>query len=194
MQEKPRPEEARSPSRFSAAGIVVLLLFSGYIAILFLVDSLVSRPGDGGRTKSTANQLAHSIATYYTEYRRYPIPERATGPHPWDTYLLSNGLLMGELLGDPSPVNPRGIVFFSANKARINGRKEPFSGVHFGSSGSPSLYDRWGNFYRVIMDTDRDGSVELPNEPTRWIRRGAIVWSLGPDGVDGTNDDIGTWP
>ena len=41
-------------------------------------------------------------------------------------------------------------------------------------------HDPWGNPYKYVSPGTR-------------TREGFDVWSLGPDGIDGTEDDIGNW-
>ena len=43
-----------------------------------------------------------------------------------------------------------------------------------------SPLDPWGNPYQYVS-------------PSQHTRGGFDIWSLGPDGQDGTDDDIGTW-
>ncbi|MHC5039604.1 MAG: type II secretion system major pseudopilin GspG [Planctomycetota bacterium] len=40
--------------------------------------------------------------------------------------------------------------------------------------------DPWGNEYKYLF-------------PSKHLPKGFDVWSMGPDGQDGTDDDIGTW-
>jgi|GEM_PF-3823905 len=54
------------------------------------------------------------------------------------------------------------------------------------------LRDPWMRFYRVAVDFDGDGHVDLPDIhlPLR-----TAVWSVGPDGTNeyGEGDDIASW-
>lgn len=43
--------------------------------------------------------------------------------------------------------------------------------------------DPWGNDYQYEYPSDRMGDKDFP-----------AIWSLGPDGEDDTEDDIGNWP
>jgi len=60
------------------------------------------------------------------------------------------------------------------------------------------MKDSWGGIFQVILDNGRgrdskgyDGQITVPDGTT--IQRSVAVWSKGPDGVDGTADDIRNW-
>ena len=57
-----------------------------------------------------------------------------------------------------------------------------------------SVVDGWGNFFRVRLDMDGDGSIENPCldealEGRAKLKARVIVWSPGKDGNDETWED-----
>lgn len=146
-------------------------------------------------TRNMALQTKTAISTYYTEYRRYPLPRGASsgGESP----IRTDEELMDILLGaEDNKYNPRGITFYSGKNAK--GRK---GGLVMNSNGGGKLVDPWGELFYVIIDTDNNNRVKAPfnkkgeDEGSNEIPDSVIVWSTGPDGPesDGVEDNITTW-
>lgn len=55
-----------------------------------------------------------------------------------------------------------------------------------------SAPDPWSNQYRIVLDTDGDGHVNIGSVRVKAI---AAAWSCGPNGIDekGAGDDIVSW-
>lgn len=69
-----------------------------------------------------------------------------------------------------------------------------FYGLHEDKHGGIAFLDRWGNPFRVIMDTNGDGVISDPSAPDRKVKEKVIVWSGGPDGDPNTwSDNAATW-
>ncbi len=61
-----------------------------------------------------------------------------------------------------------------------------------GLSPDGDFLDPWGRQYRIAFDLTGDEFLDLGG--TRGRRPGTLaVWSVGPDGVDGTADDLTSW-
>jgi hypothetical protein len=88
--------------------------------------------------------------------------------------------------------NPRRIVFLEVN--RVADPARPRSGF-LDKDGDPALrgclFDPWGREYLIALDYDGSGSVKGPNGEN--VKAGVIIWSAGPDGESGTEDDIRSW-
>lgn len=189
--------------KFSHGGFTLMELLVVITIILILAG--MAFPGakgvlDRARKTSAENaalQLKQSIAAYYTEYRRYPLPPGEKGGE--DKQVRSDSNLMDILLGaDDNKGNPRGISFFAGKKAK---GKPPRGGIVMTSGGGGELFDPWGEYFYVKMDTDYNNRVDEPFSKSgdassgNEIPESVIVWSTGPDGgkEDKDTDNITTW-
>jgi hypothetical protein len=88
--------------------------------------------------------------------------------------------------------NPRRIVFLELN--RVADPARPRSGL-LDKDGNPALrgclFDPWGREYLITLDYDGSGTVKGPGGEN--VKAGVIIWSAGPDGESGTEDDIRSW-
>jgi hypothetical protein len=148
------------------------------------------RSAEKTRAASTAYSIKNSIGSYYTEYRKFPVPETET----MEGGYLTDETIMNVLVSGPTDLNPRKIVFYSGRVAKPVGGDAAGKEFRFGISeeaGNFKLWDPWGNQYRIGLDLDGDGKVKGPSGAE--IQDSVIVWSPGPDGTDATDDDIATW-
>jgi type II secretory pathway pseudopilin PulG len=60
---------------------------------------------------------------------------------------------------------------------------------------SQGIRDPWDNYYMIVFDENGDGNltVRRGNQPVETLRRGVVVWSMGPDGMPGTKNDVTGW-
>ncbi len=188
-------------SRRSGFTLIELLVVIGIIAILaslaFPVTQAVLQRAYKLKAQAMVKDLQVAINNYITEYNRLPQQGQAEAPMPTDQSSPLIGILMGEATGQNS-LNPRGIVFLNANMAKNN------RGGLIDSGGSQlSLVDQWGNPYQVLMDGNYDNKVRNPDlqNEDQTVSQGAppelrtrvAVYCLGPDGQEGTKDDIVSW-
>ncbi|MGY8643441.1 MAG: hypothetical protein ACKVJU_20390 [Verrucomicrobiales bacterium] len=144
------------------------------------------------RAENTAYNLKNAISAYNTEFRGWPIRSES------DITVDSDSELMAVLLADDSETgekgrNPRRITFFSGKKAKPMGDNKFRKGVHLETN---TLWDPWGNFYRVRMDNNWDNRVDDPDpkSESKELPGTIIVWSAGPDGdFDTWKDNVKTW-
>ncbi len=180
--------------------LVELLVVMAIVAILAAAVLPVSQVVMGKvralQARHNAIELRKAIATYSTEYRRFPV--RESGRNGADLEIDSDSNLMNVLLGSDKEAGPGGLntrrrTFFSGRKAS-DGAK-PRNGVVYESGGGGVLYDPWGNRYRLIIDTSRDERCTDPSEPGETVAQETLVWSFGPDGKDdrGEGDDVAIW-
>lgn len=188
-------------SRCSGFTLIELLVVIGIIAILaslaFPVTQAVLQRAYKLKAQAMVKDLQVAINNYITEYNRLPQQGQAEVPTPTDQSSQLISILMGEATGQNS-LNPRGIVFLNANMAKNN------RGGLIDSGGSQlSLVDQWGNPYQVLMDGNYDNKVRNPDlqNEDQTVSQGAppelrtrvAVYCLGPDGQEGTKDDIVSW-
>ena len=174
--------------------LVVITIIGILAAMVFPVANGVLRKARKSQAQHTAMQLKQAITTYFTEYSRYPV--KTSGGGAGDVQILSDRGLMDVLLGSDNEtgkggLNPRKISFFSGRKAK--GGK---GGVKLSGNGGGELFDPWGEYYRLILDTNRNDRVRDPSEGGQEsIPQSVIVWSSGIDTEDeeGNGDDVVTW-
>ncbi|MEO0415354.1 MAG: hypothetical protein AAF226_10425 [Verrucomicrobiota bacterium] len=171
-----------------------LLIVGCVIAVLLLIGILVMPIGaktaiEAAKTaaaKTDANNLRVSVLSFLAEYRSFPFevePEKQIKSEP---YLMN--ILMAT---KASEENPREIVFYSGRPARVEAGA-PVHGVHSDGADNYSLYDPWGSLFRVVFDSDDDNRIAHPFSGAS-IGARVLVWSPGPDGIDGTDDDVKSW-
>lgn len=188
-------------SRRSGFTLIELLVVIGIIAILaslaFPVTQAVLQRAYKLKAQAMVKDLQVAINNYITEYNRLPQQGQAEAPIQTDQSSPLIGILMGEATGQNS-LNPRGIVFLNANMAKNNR-----GGLVDNGGAQISLIDQWGNPYMVLMDGNYDNKVQNPDVQSQdqtvsegappQLRTRVAVFSMGPDGQEGTRDDIVSW-
>jgi hypothetical protein len=183
-------------------GLVVSWSVSSVLAFSFFGPPYSPcSPGSSHRVQAqkTVTELRTALYAYYSEYKRWPaLPSAAKDLFGDDFLDTRNHDLMDTLVGAPTAAgtthNRRQIQFLSASPAKAATTrglwKDPTSGGHH-------LLDPWGRPYFVLIDANRDNSL---NPPTRLdgLRRGpastsVVVWSYGKDGAAGGGDDVGAF-
>lgn len=194
----------RSPTAASRSGftLIELLVVIGIIAVLaslaFPVTQSVLNRAYKLKAQATVKDIQVAINSYVTEYNR--LPQQGNSETPIMTDQSSNlvSVLMGEnSSGGQNSLNPRGIVFLNVNMAKNN------RGGLVDNGGQLSLLDNWANPYYVLMDGNYDNKVTNPDLQNQdqtvstgappELRTRVAVFSLGPDGQQGTKDDIVSW-
>ncbi|MEO0415353.1 MAG: hypothetical protein AAF226_10420 [Verrucomicrobiota bacterium] len=156
--------------------------------VLFAGASGAIRGPKYGQELSTLHNVKTAIAAYFTEYRKFPVVGE-------DERVLTEPMLMNQLVGSDSGApyySPRDFAFFASSSARKDASGKWVRGIHVNEDGDAWLYDRWGNPYRVILDSDLDNQIIDPFTGES-LSLGVLCWSAGPDGKDGTKDDLRTW-
>jgi len=168
-----------------------ILLAIGLVGSLFFVGTKVTTTAvTVTSSSSTVYNLKNAISTYFVEYRKFPIAGISG-----DTKRQSDASLMNILMAagpaSSATANPRGIVFFNGNSAKPFGSKM-IDGIYIDPAGNSELFDRWGNYYQVIFDTNGDGQIADPITGLP-VLESVLVWSVGADGILGTADDAKSW-
>lgn len=187
------PQQNKTRRAFTLMELLVVITIIGILATMAFPGAKgVLDKARAASAQNQALQVKQAIASYYTEYRRYPIQNAGGG----ESQVRTDSVLMDALLGaDGNILNPRGISFFAGKKAR--GRK---GGLIMNSNGGGSLVDPWSLEFYVIIDTDYNDRVTAPfskvgDDGNNDIPDSVIVWSTGPDGpeADTIEDNITTW-
>ncbi|RYD49984.1 MAG: DUF4190 domain-containing protein [Verrucomicrobiaceae bacterium] len=179
----------RSAGALEGKGIAVSGLVIGYVGLVLMPFLIFAGfvAGHGAITNAkkvkaglSATQIESAVDKFVTEYGVMPSMTPVT-----DT--SKDASLAKTLVGHDRVQNTRGIKFLSmpASPSGKNGI-EP---------ATFRILDPWGRGYRVFLDTGSTGQVIVIRgaitEPLRG--RQVAVYSLGPDGVAGTTDDVITW-
>ena len=178
--------------------LVVITIIGILAAMVFPVANGVLRRARKAQAKNDALQVRQAIETYFTEYRKFPVKVTGGGGNVQDMRLETDETLMDVLMGSKKAVdsgmNTRRITFFSGKKATGN---PPKAGVVMdGTSGGGELFDPWGEYFQVVLDTSRNDRVADPTTPgVENIPQSVIIWSKGvnTEDEDGEGDDIATW-
>lgn len=128
------------------------------------------------------------IKSYQTEYDRLPVPKAEK-----DYFAVLRGDVIRCLMGETSDLNPRGIRFVDFPLAKPKG---PSRGLWKDSTGELWVMDQWSRPIYVMIDTNGDGRVIPPDakaEGSGELPISVAVFSAGPDGIPGNEDDVTSW-
>lgn len=172
--------------------MVVVTIIGILLTILFPASSQVVKQMRKTQASRAATELRTAITNYYAEYKRFPAVNSSGGGGNQDATVdtdSSSGLI-GILMGE----NTRGILFFSEKKAKA--REKPGLWFEGENVAGAELYDPWGNYYHVTIDSNYDNKITVPSRDgsgsDETIFKGAAVWSDGPL-EDSARDDIYTY-
>lgn len=204
MKTHPSPRKTRltgiAEQGFTLIELLIVIVIIGVLAgITIPAANGILNKGNKMAAQNDALQLKNAIASYFTEYRKYPVrnprPDSGTNPMPSDEALM-DPLLAADNEAGRNGLNPRQIPFYSGAKAKPLGNGRYRKGVQSNANGGGTLWDPWGEMYRVVMDTDYNNRIPSPTfiNDTPFISQGVIVWSAGKDTDDQeSNDNVVTW-
>ena len=166
--------------------LVVIAILGILMAMMIPAAGMILKRAKVAQAKSDAGVVVTVMLKYFAEYNRVPSiyidEEKAGSPHltakEWvDVMSPAPG-------GIPNKDNLKRIMFFEGGGGALGDEKSDFPGA---------FLDPWGQLFEYQVDLNRDGNIDHPNgEGT--IRAGAIAWSHGPDGPDGTwEDNVKSW-
>lgn len=157
----------KSQQAFTLIELLVVIAIIGILAALIM--PAMSRAIMRARITKTRTEVTNILTAWNMYYREYGLWPDGYG----DGENLLNEDVRRILSGtEPSPT--------------YNRRNLPFMEFPRGE-----YLDHWGNEYRFVLDHDYNNRVTPQGrEP---LDREVAVWSLGPDGVNNTDDDITSW-
>ena len=163
----------------TAFTLLELLIVVAIIGILLaLLSPVLSKMRTKARimaAKNDVEQLSVAWNQYLLDYYKFP--------DITITEIGSNSLciLRGDDFGAGSLYNPRKFPYMDFRNDTTN------------------FCDPWSTggvdgIYHVVLDDDYDNKVTYsgPNGDVEYPLH-VIVWSDGPDGINGTEDDVGSW-
>ena len=141
-----------------------------------------------GRTLSILKDTQVALKSYQAEYDRWPVPKAEK-----DYFAVLRGDLVRCLLGEISDLNLRGIRFVDFPIAKPKG---PSLGLWKDSTGEVWVMDQWSRPVYVMIDANEDNRLIPPDakaEGSGELPISVAVFSAGPDGIPGNEDDLTSW-
>ncbi len=150
------------------------------------------------KTQRMLHELVLAAAKYRGAYGHNPVPPALAAPGSL-RHLETAGTPMALLVGmNVEGLNPARTIFFDpAPKGRTRQRLK-----NSGSASAIRFEDVWGHPYILILSPEDDRPVANPDlkNASAAIRENApatvgvvAAYSSGPDGVEGTEDDLVSW-
>ncbi len=173
------------------------LLFLGIsigLGLVLLAVGFLAQPGMKPTKKlkalNQAFRVETAVNTFFTDYEYLPgNKERIKTAGP-DGILFLRVLLGLERVDNP--LNTRGVKYLIEWEGET-GR----NGLIYTKTGDDitGMFDPWGNPYVVLLNTDNDGKLAFRwgDRQVELKGRRVAVFSPGPDGKEGTADDVRTW-
>jgi type II secretory pathway pseudopilin PulG len=175
--------------------LVVIAIIIILVGLLFPAFRGVQDQAKRVQAKNDLTQLVTAVNAFYTEYGKYPLAtDDSTIANNADLSYTLRAISSGANAADV--VNPRKVVFMSP--PAVKDTSNPRSGI--GSDGQ--YYDPWGTPYKIAIDGNYDNQIaNLYTADTGagpgTLGVGVIAWSLGNDGIQGTDfkasDDVISW-
>ena len=159
--------------------VLVLVTFSAML-VLGLVASY-STHGCGPGPRQAVRSIQVALKQYRSDYGKWPLAvqaveqwEKPAEEGVYDKIMAALGVEGEDAWIDA--INPRRVVYLEAN---------------FNDDGL--VLDPWGNRFRVLLDSDFDSKVPVPDGTV--MTASVLVWSVGPNGMDegGAGDDLISW-
>ena len=130
--------------------------------------------------RATVKQLEAAWQHYNREYAVWPV-----------LYSGASVKWPQEMVGDPVK------ILGAINDPILdlnNPRKIPFMQFPQNAIAKNAFDDIWRRPFRFALDTDYNGDVTFKyGSSDLTVKRSVVVWSAGPDGKDGTKDDVTNW-
>jgi prepilin-type N-terminal cleavage/methylation domain-containing protein len=172
--------------------LVVISIIIVLAAMSFGAISVAMKRKNSVTTLNDVQALAQALDKYYSEYNKMPSlgsSEQMTADGESGAKLLT--ILLGKEDSNGDMQNPRQIAFLTA---RISKNKKQGGLVYSNGNQVQGMYDAWGRPLNIKFDDDYDDEISSPLNQGDIIRqKRAIVWSFGPDGKFGDNDEVKSW-
>jgi prepilin-type N-terminal cleavage/methylation domain-containing protein len=201
--------------------LTVMTIIAILVGLLLVVIPTVKDMVNRAAAKDATGGIITAVATYYTDYGKYPLGDKKPDPNAPTDVLFGDATTSNQVLFDilrnvgpdfstPNQYNPKGVAYMTSRvvadpKAPRNG----FATEDAGTVKKHSFVDPWGNEYRVAIDADNDFHItNLPYSDFQGANAplgNVVVFSIGKDGMlgrkgdgayrtNGTNsDDVISW-
>jgi prepilin-type N-terminal cleavage/methylation domain-containing protein len=172
--------------------LVEIMVVIGIMALLasMLLGGLKAANSKEKKTeaRNAVDQIVTAWKVYYADYKHFPDTGNGTSYKITEMGQDAIRILQGNYAGDSwNEKNPRKTVYID------------FHGLYTDQPDFTGFLDPWGNIYQVTLDeVPYDGKItvtESVNGSQQIVEKRLIaaVWSMGPDGINGTADDVHSW-
>ncbi len=162
---------------FTLIELLTVIAIIGLLAgMLFGAFGAVRNSAKKTKARSDVDQIKLAWTQYLAQYHTFDVFGNGAADvsgHPTDKAALD------VLCGYDETHNRMEIAFLDFSKDK-NDFKDKIM----------SFKDPWGNEYRFSLDAGGDNEVTVNGQT---IKEAVAVWSLGPDGVEFTGDDVKSW-
>lgn len=141
--------------------------------------------------RSTCEAFCAAISQFQIDYVRLPLPVEVSSGKGADTDTTTAAAagIVAKLKGIDEAVNPMGNDYLGDIKdARTLSDGTYLNGI-WRDGDQVALFDPWGHYYRIRLDSDDDGFVTDPRDATKKLPGPAVIWSIGKDGDPDIWDD-----
>jgi prepilin-type N-terminal cleavage/methylation domain-containing protein len=171
--------------------LVVISIIIVLAAMSFAAITTVNRKKDALLSKSMVTDLSFALNSYYESYNRLPSvggSDELTADGQAGVELLK--ILTGKEDPASDMQNPKGLNFLTT---KIGTNKKQ-GGLIYSGSEVVGMYDAWGQALHIKFDNGSTNEIPDPTKPGDVVRqKRVIVWSFGPDGKVGDNDEVKSW-
>ena len=147
-------------------------------------------------TLAVLSSLDNAINMFSMEHGTLPPGPKPATPAAKDTAIILAGpeaaKLIGAITGTDRTVNKAGIKFIDPARGAVPARDAGKGGPLVAEGKVTAFIDGWGSDLVIFLDADGDGDLTFTWGGKQRLAKGlaSIVFSKGPDGKEGTADDI----
>jgi type II secretory pathway pseudopilin PulG len=141
-----------------------------------------------GRTRSILKHIQLAVKSYQAEYDRWPVPTAEKIILPF--FVATSPFVCRAKLRISTPV-ASGLSSLNCPSQQASSR-----GLWKDSTGEVWVMDQWSRPVYVMFDANADGRLIPPDakaEGSGELPISVAVFSAGPDGIPGNEDDITSW-
>lgn len=155
------------------------------------------------QTLTVALELKNGISNYQLDYNRFPLEARTVGDEDMPE-LPTDGSnpIVDTLLGVPPPAGGLDLNPTRTKYAEFKPAQGDRNGI-VGTDTPRRFHDRWGQPFRILLDTNGDNQVKNPDlassDPKisqgkpEYLPMQVAVYSVGQDRMPHSRDDVASW-
>ncbi|MEI8315030.1 MAG: prepilin-type N-terminal cleavage/methylation domain-containing protein [Verrucomicrobiota bacterium] len=149
--------------------LVVIVIIAILVALLFPAIKQALIKAEVAKAKTTILSTATAFKAFNSQYGYYPTSATVT------------------------PLKLTTSLFSSANGNSLNITFLDTANKDIATDGTGQILDPWKKAYYVAFDATYNNTVATNSSGSGTIAGGVAVWSFGPDGTEGTSDDVTSW-
>ncbi|HEY1049412.1 MAG TPA: type II secretion system protein [Prosthecobacter sp.] len=196
--------------RVRRSGAFTLLEMLVVVTIIALLSALaavqVNRvliDAHAAQTLTVAMELKNGISSYQLDYNRFPLEARAVGDEDMPEFLTDgSNPMVDALLGVPPAAGGKDLNPLRTKYVEFKPAQGDRNGI-VGTDVPRRFHDRWGQPFRIVLDTNGDNQVKNPDlassDPKisqgkpEYLPVQVAVYSVGSDRVAHSRDDVASW-